>query len=58
VLDSAGRDALDGFTTVMLWFVLPLVAATLLATLMFEVRQRQGRLADPHSGLDPADPTP
>jgi cation:H+ antiporter len=54
VLDSAGHDALDGFTTVMLWFVLPLVAATLLATLVFEVRQRRGHRAGPHSGFDPA----
>jgi cation:H+ antiporter len=58
VLDSAGHDALDGFTTVMLWFVLPLVAATLLATLVFEVRKRRGRLTSSHSGSDQADPTP
>jgi cation:H+ antiporter len=59
VLDSAGHDALDGFSTVMLWFVLPLVAATLLATLVFEVRKRQhpGRLTTPDGGSDQADPT-
>lgn len=60
VLDSAGHDALDGFTTVMLWFVLPLVAATLLATLVFEMRQRQRRrqLAAPSSELDRAHRSP
>jgi cation:H+ antiporter len=59
VLDSAGHDALEGFTTVMLWFVLPLVAATLLATLAFEVRQRRRRhLAAPHNEFEPAEPSP
>jgi cation:H+ antiporter len=60
VLDSTGHDALTGFTTVMLWFVLPLVAATLTATLLFELRQRQRRRqpAAPHPRPYPADPSP
>jgi cation:H+ antiporter len=58
VLDSTGHDALTGFTTVMLWFVLPLVAATLTATLVFELRRRRRQSAAPHPGPHPADPSP
>lgn len=37
VLDSTQHDAAGGFTNVMLWFVLPLVAITLLALSSYEV---------------------
>jgi cation:H+ antiporter len=43
VLAATQHDALRGFTGVMLWFVLPLVAMTLLAFSAFEVGLRQGR---------------
>lgn len=36
VLDSTGHDAAQGFTTIMLWFVLPLVAMTLVAVTAYE----------------------
>lgn len=36
VLDSTGHDAAVGFTTIMLWFVLPLVAMTLIAVTAYE----------------------
>lgn len=37
VLASTQHDALEGFTSVMLWFVLPLAAVTLIALTAFEV---------------------
>jgi cation:H+ antiporter len=43
VLDATGHDALDGFTTAMLWFVLPLVGITLVAVTAFEVGIYRGR---------------
>jgi cation:H+ antiporter len=53
VLDSAGHDALDGFSTVMLWFVLPLVAVTLAVTTAYELRQRRRPRGQPTpSGRD------
>jgi cation:H+ antiporter len=44
VLASTQHDALTGFTTAMLWFVLPLVAITLVAVTAYEVGLRRGRL--------------
>ena len=43
VLASTQHDALEGFTDVMLWFVLPLVAITLVAVTAFEVGVLRGR---------------
>lgn len=43
VLTSTENDGADGFTTVMLWFVLPLVAVTLIAVTSFEVGVYRGR---------------
>jgi cation:H+ antiporter len=43
VLDSTGHDATAGFGTIMIWFVLPIVAVTLVATTIFEVRSKRGR---------------
>lgn len=43
VLDSAGHDAASGFTAIMLWMVLPLVAATLIALTSYEVGLIRGR---------------
>ena len=37
VLGSTEHDAASGFTTIMLWFVLPLVAATLIAVTAYEI---------------------
>ncbi len=45
VLASTQHDALDGFTAVMLWFVLPLVAITLIAVTAYEVGVIRGRRA-------------
>ena len=49
VLDATGHDAQQGFATVMLWFVLPLVAVTLVALAAYEWRRhaRRGRPAAP-----------
>ncbi|WP_439565833.1 calcium/sodium antiporter [Microcella sp.] len=43
VLASTQHDALAGFTDVMLWFVLPLLAMTLVAVTAFEVGVLRGR---------------
>jgi len=43
VLASTEHDALSGFTTIMLWFVLPLIAVTLVAFTAYEVGLRRGR---------------
>ena len=43
VLASTQHAALAGFTDVMLWFVLPLLAMTLVAVTAFEVGVRRGR---------------
>jgi cation:H+ antiporter len=43
VLASTQHDAADGFTTIMLWFVLPLVAVTLIAVTSFEWGIYRGR---------------
>jgi len=42
-LAAAEHDAVDGFSTVMLTFVLPLVAVTLLALVSADIRQRRPR---------------
>jgi cation:H+ antiporter len=43
VLASTNHDAAQGFTSVMLWFVLPLVVATLIAATSYEVGLIRGR---------------
>ncbi|MFN4002146.1 calcium/sodium antiporter [Microcella sp.] len=45
VLASTAHDALEGFTDVMLWFVLPLLASTLIAATAYEVGVLRGRRA-------------
>ena len=52
VLAATEHDALDGFSTAMLWFVLPLIAITLIALTAFEIGIYRGRhLA--HQGASP-----
>ena len=46
VLDATGHEALSGYTSTMMLFVLPLVVAGLIATLLYEVK----RLASRKSG--------
>jgi cation:H+ antiporter len=43
ILASTQHDALEGFTDVMLWFVLPLVGLTLVVFTSFEVGVHRGR---------------
>ncbi|MFZ9744506.1 MAG: calcium/sodium antiporter [Aquiluna sp.] len=43
ILDSTGHDAATGFTAVMLWFVMPLIAATIVALTIFEIRLIRNR---------------
>ena len=43
VLASTEHDAAQGFTTIMLWFVLPLVAITLVAVTAYEIGLLRGR---------------
>ncbi len=43
VLAATAHDALAGFTAVMAWFVLPLLAVTLVAFTAFELGVRRGR---------------
>ncbi|MFY9304982.1 MAG: calcium/sodium antiporter [Rhodoluna sp.] len=43
VLDSTGHDAAVGFSTIMLWFVLPLVAMTLVAVTSYELGVIRGK---------------
>jgi cation:H+ antiporter len=43
VLAATEHDALGGFTAVMAWFVLPLVAVTLIAFTSYEIGLRNGR---------------
>lgn len=54
VLAASNHDALQGFTTAMLWFVLPLVGMTLVAVTAYEVGLRRSRRANPTE--DPALP--
>lgn len=59
VLSATEHDALDGFTTAMLWFVLPLVAITLIALTAFEIGIHRGkRLADRNSAGERPDRPP
>ncbi|SFD46550.1 calcium/sodium antiporter [Streptomyces aidingensis] len=51
VLAATEHDALDGFTAAMAWFVLPLVAMTLIAVTAYEFGRRAGR-----PGPDPGEP--
>lgn len=43
VLSSTAHDAAEGFSTLMLWFVLPLLAATLIAVASYELGLIRGR---------------
>lgn len=43
VLDNTGHAAAEGFNTVMIWFVMPLVAVTLIALTGYEVGLIRGR---------------
>lgn len=43
VLASTQHDAATGFTTIMLWFVLPLIAMTLVAVTSYELGVIKGR---------------
>lgn len=43
VLDATGHDAAVGFTTIMLWFVMPLVAMTLIAVTSYELGILRGK---------------
>ncbi|MEE6294652.1 calcium/sodium antiporter [Georgenia wangjunii] len=45
LLDSSGHDALPTFSAVMLWFVLPITALTLVVLVSYEVGLRRGRTA-------------
>ena len=45
VLASTEHDAAQGFTNLMLWFVLPLVLATMVAVTAYELGLRKGRSA-------------
>ena len=42
VLQAAERPILHGYTTVMMWFVTPLVVLTLVSTVAYEVGRRRG----------------
>lgn len=43
VLDSTGHDAVSGFSSLMLWFVLPLITVTVIALTAYEVGLIRGR---------------
>jgi len=43
VLDSTGHDSARGFSLAMLWLVLPLIAATLIAVTSYEIGLIRGR---------------
>lgn len=47
VLGASDHDALAGFTAAMLWFVLPLVAMTLVAITAYEVGLYRGKARSP-----------
>lgn len=53
VLASTEHDATSGFSTIMLWFVLPLVVATLLAVTAYEVGIYRGKKLAMTESLDP-----
>lgn len=54
VLASTEHDAARGFTTIMLWFVLPLVAATVIALTSYEVGLIRGRRQQEAKSSTPA----
>lgn len=43
ILAATAHDALEGFTAVMAWFVLPLITVTLIAFTAYEIGLRKGR---------------
>ncbi len=43
VFDATGHDAATGFSNIMLWFVLPLIAATLIALTAYEIGLIRGK---------------
>lgn len=43
VLTATAHDALEGFTAAMAWFVLPLIAATLISFTAYEIGLHKGR---------------
>ena len=43
VLAATAHDALEGFTVAMAWFVLPLIALTLISFTAYEIGLRKGR---------------
>ena len=49
VLASTEHDAAQGFTTIMLWFVMPLIAATLVAITAYEFGLQKGKKLGVHS---------
>lgn len=51
VLDSTGHDAATGFAQIMLWLVMPLLAATLVALTSYEIGLNRGKRS-PGSKLD------
>lgn len=56
ILNAVQHDALSGFTTVMVFFVLPLVAVTLIAVTAYEVGYLKGRkrAKEPATSADPS----
>ena len=56
VLDNTGHEATAGFATIMIWFVAPLLAATLIAVTAYEFglirARRELRLAEMNSESD------
>ncbi len=56
VLASTQHDALEGFTVVMLWFVLPLAAITLIAVTAFEVGVMRARRSGPRANATVSTP--
>ena len=58
ILNAVQHDALSGFTTVMVFFVLPLVAITLIAITAYEVGLIKGRRQAADPDIDPAATSP
>jgi cation:H+ antiporter len=55
VLASTEHDSAQGFTIIMLWFILPLLAVTIITVTSYEVgllkgRKERGNLKDARSG--------
>lgn len=53
VLAATDHDALEGFTAAMAWFVLPLVAVTLIAFTSYEIGLHRGRRGSPPTTTPP-----